>query len=179
MERMLVVVFDHEDKTHEALRALEELNEQSVIAIYADAVVSRDLAGTTTVVHTRYADPQGTMGGTAIGSLLGMLGGPVGLAVGAAAGFVAGAVTDFAKARLDRDFVADVMRALHPGSAALVAEINEESTDSVDARMKALAGRVWRRAVSEVADTEYVKKVAAIKADLARAKAKRHSRQAD
>ena len=59
MERMLVVVFDHEDKTHEALRALEELNEQSVIAIYADAIVAKDRGGATTVVKTRYADPQG------------------------------------------------------------------------------------------------------------------------
>jgi len=179
MERMLVVVFDHEDKTHEALRALEELNEQSVIAIYADAIVAKDRGGATTVVNTRYGDPQGTMGGTAIGSLIGMLGGPVGLAVGAATGFVIGATTDFAKARVDRDFLADVERALGRGKAAVVAEIDEESADPVDARMQALGGRVLRRALSEVVDADYEKKSAAIEARINRARAKHHPRQAD
>ena len=152
MKRMLVVVFDSEDKTHDALRALEDLNEQSVIALDADAVVSKNLRGATTVVKTHYADPRGTMGGIAMGSLLGILGGPVGLAVGAVTGFVIGATTDLAKARVDKDFVTDVVNALEPGKAAVVAEIDEESKAPVDARMEALGGRVLRRELAEVVE---------------------------
>jgi uncharacterized membrane protein len=179
MERMLVAVFDREERTHEALRALEDLNEQGVIAIYADAVVAKTLDGATTVVNARYGDPDGTMGGTAIGSLIGMLGGPVALAIGAATGFVIGVTTDFAKARVDQHFVADVVRALEPGKAAVVAEIDEEPTDPVDARMRALGGRVLRRDVSEVVDTESERKIAAIENDLNRAKDRHHPRHAD
>jgi hypothetical protein len=61
----------------------------------------------------------------------------------------------------------------------VVAEIDEESTDALDARMKAIGGRVLRRALSEVVDTEYEKKVAAIDADVNRARARHRPRPAD
>ena len=165
MERMLVAIFNSEDNAHLAAQALEELDEQSVIDLYADAIVTKDRDGAAKVVKTHRADPQGRMGGTAVGSLLGILGGHIGLALGAAAGFVIGAVTDFAKARVDRDFVTEVVKALTPGKTAVVAEIDEESTAPVNARMKALGGHVLRRELSKVVDTDYERKIAAEHAD--------------
>ena len=165
MERMLVAIFDSEDKARAAAQALEDLDEQSVIDLYADAIVTKDRHDAAKVVKTHRADPQGRMGGTAVGSLLGVLGGHIGLALGAAAGFVMGAVTDYAKARVDRDFVAEVVKALAPGKTAVVAEIDEESTEPVNARMKALGGRVLRRELSKVVDTEYERKIDARHAD--------------
>ena len=88
MERMLVVVFDDEAKAYEGSRALQGLGEDSIIAVHASRVVTKDPDGTTTVIKTHEALPEGTMGATAVGSLIGMFGGPVGLAVGAASGFV-------------------------------------------------------------------------------------------
>ena len=170
MERMLVVVFDSEDKAHDASRALEILGEGSVIALDADAVVTKDLSGAMTTVTTHHLDPEGTMGGTAIGSVIGMLGGPVGLAVGTAAGLAVGAATDLVRARVDRDFVHDVARTLQPGKAALVAEIDEEDTALVDVRMHELGGTVLRRDLSSVADTAYEEEVAALRANRAERK---------
>jgi uncharacterized membrane protein len=163
MERMLVVVFDSENKAYEASRALRRLEDESVIAVYADGVITKDRYGATTLVKTHRVAPQGKMGGTAVGSLLGLLGGPVGLALGATSGFVLGATTDFARARVARDFVTDVAHALVPGEAALVAEIDEESTGPVDARLATLGGVVFRRALSDVSDLESEKEIAAVR----------------
>jgi uncharacterized membrane protein len=154
MKRMLVVFFDSEEKAYEGARVLQTLYEESMIGVDDDVVVTKDRDGTTRVVKTHDADPQGTMGGTAVGSLIGFLGGPVGLAVGAASGFVLGAAADIARARLGRDFVRDVENALVPGQIALIAEIDEEDTDPVNAQMRALGGSIFRRALSDVADEQ-------------------------
>src|SRR5262249_55072876 len=64
MERMLVVVFDAEDKADKAAKELEQLKDLSVIALNADAIVAKDLQGDTTVAHPHTLDPQAAMGGT-------------------------------------------------------------------------------------------------------------------
>ncbi len=71
MERMLVVVFDDEAKAYEGSRALQGLGE-GIIAVHASRVVTKDPDGTTTVIKTHDALPEGTMGATAVGSLIGM-----------------------------------------------------------------------------------------------------------
>jgi uncharacterized membrane protein len=180
MERMLVVVFDDENKAYEASRALHALDdEESIIAVYADALVTKQRDGVATTTTLHHAVPDGTMGATAIGVLLGILGGPVGMAGGAAGGFLIGATADFARSRVGRDFVTDVVNSLEPGKTALVAEIDEESTDRVDARMDALGGFVFRRALSDVANTAYEDEVAAIEADLAQTKAEHAATRTD
>jgi uncharacterized membrane protein len=171
MERMLVVVFDNEAKAYDGSRAIQGLSDDNVIAVHASRVVTKDADGTTTVIKTHDALPEGTMGSTAVGSLIGMLGGPVGLAVGAASGFVVGATTDLARARVADDFVRDVEKALMPGRSAVVAAIDEESTDPVDARMAPFGGLVLRRALSDVWDSAYEEDIAAIETDIARTKA--------
>jgi uncharacterized membrane protein len=171
MERMLAVIFDSEHKAYDGSDALDDLDEISAIAVYDSVVVAKNDQGRITITKTHDPMPEGTMGATAVGTLIGLLGGPVGLAAGAVGGFVIGAATDFARARVGRDFVHDVEGALRPGKAALVAEINEESTDGVDARMEALGGVVFRRAQADAADTSYEQHVAALEADLAQTKA--------
>jgi len=171
MERMLVVVFDDEAKAQEGSRALQGLGEDSIIAVHASRVVTKDPDGTITPIKTYEALPEGTMGATAVGSLIGMFGGPVGLAVGAASGFVIGATTDLARARVANDFVGDVEQMLRPGRSAVVAAIDEESGDPVNARMTACGGSVLRRDLSDVWDSEYEQDVAAIETDIARTKA--------
>jgi len=152
MERMLAVVFDSADKARTAIRALERLQDESAIALHGAAIVTRHADRVSTIVDFDRSLPEGTMGGTAIGTLIGMLGGPVGLALGAATGFIVGATTDFARNRIDRGFADAVANALAPGKTAVVAEIDEESTDTVDASMRDLGGDVHRRALSDVVD---------------------------
>ena len=171
MDRMLVVVFDNESKAYEGKKALMQLDIDGSISVYGHAVVVKNADGTTTVRESDDRGPLGTLVGTTLGSLIGLLGGPAGLAIGAAVGFLGGGTLDLDKASIGEDFVDDVAAVLLPNKAAVVAEIEEDSTNPVDTRMEALGGTVFRRALSEVKHTIHDEHIAAMKADLAQMKA--------
>ena len=179
MDRMLVVVFDNENKAYEGKRALLQLDGEGSITAYGYAVVAKNSDGTAAVKQGDDVGPLGTLTGTALGSLIGLLGGPAGVAIGATAGLAAGATADLNNARISDDFVDDVSKVLLPNRVALIAEIEEDWTTPVDTRMEALGGIVFRRALSDVEDTVDDEDVAAIKADLAQMKAEHAQARAD
>jgi uncharacterized membrane protein len=179
MDRMLVVVFDTENKAYEGKKALHQLEDESSIVVYSHAVVARNADGSATVLQSDDTGPLGTLVGTSLGSLIGLLGGPAGLAIGAAVRFVAGGTVDLNKARIGDDFIADVTNELLPNRFAVVADIQEDWTTPVDTRMEALGGTVFRRALSEVKHTVDDEDIAAMKADLAQMKAAHAMAHAD
>ena len=179
MDRMLVVVFDNESKAYDGKKALQELDLEGVISVYGHAVVVKSPDGTPTVSESDDRGPLGTLVGTSLGGLIGLLLGPAGLAIAVAAGFLGGATVDLDKARIGEDFVDDVAAVLLPSKAALVAEIEEDSTAAVDTSMEALGGTVLRRALSEVKHNIHDEHIAAVKADLAQMKAEHAEAQAE
>jgi uncharacterized membrane protein len=179
MDRMLVIVFDSENKAYDGKKALSQLENEGSIAVYAYGVIGKNPDGTTTLKQGDDPGPLGTLVGTSLGSLIGLLGGPVGLAIGASAGLLAGGAVDLNNAGVGEDFVDDVRKALQPGKFALVAEIQEDWTTPVDSRMEAIGGTVYRRAVSEVKQTLHDENVAAMKADIAQMKAEQAKAHAE
>jgi uncharacterized membrane protein len=179
MDRMLVVVFDNESKAYKGKEALQLLDREGSIKLYAYAVVTKNVDGTATVKQSDDASPLGMLAGTSIGSLIGLLGGPVGLAIGATVGFLTGATADIDNARVGADFVDDVTTVLLPGRVAVVAQVDEEWTTPVDTRMEPLGGIVFRRALSAVQDTVNDEEIAGIKADIAQMKAELAQGHAD
>jgi len=179
MDRMLVVVFDTEPKAYEGRRALNELNDEGSISVYADAVIGKNADGSATVKQTNENALFGTLVGTSLGSLIGLLGGPVGLAIGASVGLLGGGIADLDNARIDADFIDDVSEQLVPGKFAVAAEIQEEWTTPVDLRMEAIGGKVFRRALSVVRHTMNDAQNEAMKADLAQLKAEHANARAD
>ncbi len=179
MDRMLVVVFDNEKTAYDGSRALQQLDADGSIAVYAAAVLVKNADGTTEVKQGNEAAPWGTLAGTAVGSLIGILGGPVGVAVGAVYGALVGAIPDLDNARVGSDFVDDVGKTLTPGKVALVAEIDEDWTTPVDTRMEALGGYIFRRSLADVVDTQDERDIASIKADIAQTKAEHADAKAE
>jgi uncharacterized membrane protein len=179
MDRMLVVIFDTEPKAYEGKKALNQLEAEDSIAVYAYAVMGRNPDGTITVRQSDDPGPLGTLVGTSVGALIGLLGGPVGAAIGAAAGVAVGGTVDIDNARIGQDFIDDVKQQLQPNKFAVVAEIQEDWTTPVDTRMGAIGGIVFRRALSEVKDTLNEEDVAAMKADMAQMKAEHAKAHAD
>jgi uncharacterized membrane protein len=108
----------------------------------------------------------GTLLGTTVGGLVALLGGPAAAAVGAASGLALGRFFDIDHLRVGEDFVEDVVRVLTPNKVAVIAEIDEEWTTPVDARMEALGGTVFRGAQSDVRQTSNDEEVASMKADV-------------
>ena len=179
MDRMLVVVFDNASKAYEGAKVLQELDGDGSISVYSHAVVVKNPDDTTTVRQSDDRGPFGTLVGTLLGSLIGLLGGPTGFAIGGAVGLVGGAAADLNKARIGDDFIVDVAKVLLPNRAAVVAEIEEDSTTPVDTRMEAIGGTVFRRGLSEVKHTIHDENIAAIKADLAQKTAEHAKADAD
>ncbi len=173
MDKMLVVVFDSEIKAYEASKALQELQNEGSINLYAKAVIARDAGGKVAVKQEGDAGPVGTAVGLLTGSLIGLIGGPVGLVIGAYAGTVGGMVYDLVNLGVGEDFLSDVEQYLLPGKAAVVAEVWEEWTLPVDNRMEALGGVVFRRTREDFVDDQIERDVAALNADLAELKAER------
>src|SRR5215475_15046081 len=164
MDRMLVVVFDNENKAYEGKKALQQLDGEGSISVYGYAVLAKDADGAVTVKQEDDVGPMGTLLGTSLGSLIGVLGGPAGMAVGAAAGMAAGSALDLTNSRVGSDFIDDVQKFLSPRKVALIAEIEEAWTTPVDTRMEAIGGTVFRRALSEVKQTTNQEDIAAMKA---------------
>jgi len=179
MDRMLVVVFDSENKAYEGKKALSQLDNEGSIVVYGYAVIGKNPDGTTTLKKSDDPGPMGTLVGTLLGSLIGLLGGPVGLAIGAGVGLLAGGTVDLNYATVGEDFVDDVKQALQPNRFAVVAEIQEDWTTPVDSRMEAIGGTVYRRALSEVKHTLHDEHVAAMKADLAQMRAEQAKAHTD
>lgn len=101
-----------------------------------------------------------------VGALVGLMAGPVGMVVGAMTGTLAGAIRDFWIAGVDLDFVAEAERMLLPGKVALVAEVDEEWAVPVDASLEASGNAVFRRARSEVIDTQFDHAIGGFKGEI-------------
>lgn len=179
MDRMLVVVFDTENKAYAGEKALLQLDYEGSLTVYAHAVLAKKADGTTVVLKSDDSGPIGTLLGTTWGALIGLLGGPVGVAVGAGAGLVAGGALDLGALRLGSDFIEDATKLLQPNRVAVVAEIDENWTTPVDTRMEEFGGTVIRRSLSDVKEKIDNAHIAAMKADLAQMKAEHAKAYAD
>jgi len=179
MDRMLVVVFDNESKAYEGKKALQQLDNEGSISVYAYAVLAKHADGTASIKQGDDVGPVGTLLGTSVGSLVGLLGGPVGAAIGATIGATNGSIFDLHNARIADDFIDDVTKALTPNKVAVVAQVDEEWTTPVDTRMEAIGGNVFRRALSEAREKVDDEDIAAMKADVAQLKTEHAKAQAD
>jgi uncharacterized membrane protein len=178
MDRMLVVVFDNESRAYEGKKALQALDGEGNINLYAYAVLAKNSDGTSTIKQGDDVGPVGTLLGTSVGSLIALLGGPAGAAIGAGT-ILGGGIFDLHNVRIADDFIDDVSKALAPNKVAVLAQVDEEWTTPVDKRMEALGGTVFRRALSEVTDTVNQEELTAMKADHAQFKAELATADAD
>jgi uncharacterized membrane protein len=170
MNKMLVAVFNDEAQAFEGLSALKDLHKDGDITLYATAVLSKDVSGKVNMKQAADQGPIGTALGMLTGSLVGLLAGPVGLAVGASIGGLSGMITDLNKSGIDIQFVDDVSKALSPGKAAVLADVEESWTTPVDTRLGNLGGMAFRRLRSEVVEDQLTRESAAFKAEVTQLK---------
>ena len=167
MDKILVVIFDDENKAYEGSRTLQDLHNEGSLTLYAKAVIAKNASGQVSVKQTDDEGPVGTGVGLLTGSLLGLLGGPVGVALGAYAGMFGGMLYDLANLGVGEDFLAEVGQYLEPGKAAVVAEVWEAWVLPVDSGMQAIGGVVFRRTRGEITDAQIERDVTALKAEIA------------
>ena len=166
MNKMLAAVFGTEVAAYEGLDALKDLHKDGDITLYATAVIAKDSGGAVTVKQSADEGPIGTGIGLLSGSAVGLLGGPVGVAVGATLGSLTGMLFDLDKSGVDLDFVDEVSKALTPGKAAVLADIEETWLTPVDTKLGTLGGVVFRRLRSEVVEDQLAREAAEFDAEL-------------
>jgi uncharacterized membrane protein len=181
MEKMIVIVFDNEQKAREGLEAIRWLNSDGTISVYGAQTVVKEKDGFLRVVDNDdlAGVPIGAAGGAAVGALLGLIGGPIGMPLGAAAGAMIGSFGDMEEAGVTDDFVNEVGIALTPGKAAIVANIGEKFVTPLDSRMERIGGVVFRQTRTLAKTMQEDRDAAAHKAEMEQLKVERAQAKAE
>ena len=136
---------------YQALTDLEQLDSQGQIKIAGAAVVTRDLDGRVDVKSDVANDAYvGTASGGAIGLLLGIIGGPLGMLLGGTYGVLVGSLFDIDDATTTESALGAISKQVQPTRTAVLAQVDEQSPEVIDAAMARLGGQVMRRPASEV-----------------------------
>jgi uncharacterized membrane protein len=159
--RVIVAVFATQNQAYDAAGQIQNLDKEGIIRLKRGAIATKDAKGNLTIPDTKgVGTAWGLLGGGLIGGLLGAMLGPVGVAAGAAAsaaaagavlgatsGGILGATVDLGKFGVSEDFIDDVSTQLNPGETALIAEVDEGPTQSIDRIVSLHGGRVYRSEV--------------------------------
>lgn len=151
MENVLAVNFDEDSKAYEAMTTLKELDDQGRIELIGAAVVVRDEDGQV-VTKDSVGDTglQGTATGGMIGLLIGILGGPLGVLIGGAEGLLIGSLVDVSDAEETDSVLTAISRSVHADHTALLAQVDEQSPEVIDAAMARLGGTIERKPLDEL-----------------------------
>lgn len=154
MNRIIISVFENEQKAAEGLQELKNLHKNGDITIYASAVLQKNSEGKVDVKQTSEQGPIGTAVGGLTGALVGMFAGPAGLAVGTAVGMYGGMFYDIDKSFFDISFMEQATEAIETGKTAVIIDADEEWTTPVDSKIESLGGLVYRKNRSDVEDVQ-------------------------
>ena len=148
---VIAVTFGDDRSAYQALTVLRELDAQNRVGVQEAVVVVRGEDGQVVAKDQIASDElPGTAGGGVIGLLLGVIGGPIGMLVGGSYGLLVGSMFDVYDAGETETALGAIAETVKPGHPALLAVVDEQSTDVLDAAMTDLGGTVLRRAVVDV-----------------------------
>lgn len=146
--RAIAALFPTTNQAYDAATSIKSLADEGKLEVKGAAIVAKDSKGNVSALDrddSRW--PWGIIGGPIVGGLIGLLAGPVGAVAGALVGGVIGWTADLVSIGLDDDFLSSVTAALEPGMTALVAEIDEGSTEAVDRAVAMNGGRIYRTGI--------------------------------
>jgi uncharacterized membrane protein len=179
-ENVVVVRFTEPSKANEALAVLKQCDKEGRITLESAAVVERTSKGDLRMMDEwDNVGPLGLAGGSLLGMLIGVLGGPVGVLLGWGAGAAVGGSFDIDRATESDEALTVLARAIPPGSAGVIASVEEPVVEVVDAEMGMLGGEATRRSLVDViAELGAAHEAAAVAAREAR-RTVREQRKAD
>lgn len=160
---VIVATFDTHNQAYDAASEIDRLSD-GIADVMSGAIVEKDPLGNVTTLDTKniggaWGTVGGVAGGALVGALVGLLAGPGGAAIGTAAGAAAassGAAAgslmggtlgwsgDLINLGLNEDYLDTVCTRMLPGTTAVVAEVEEDSSEPVDAAVMRHGGFVYR-----------------------------------
>jgi uncharacterized membrane protein len=148
---VIAVSFEDDRSAYKALTLLKELDSQHRVRVVEAVVVVRDEDGQ--VVEKDMVESTslpGAASGGLIGLMIGVLGGPLGVLVGGTYGLFVGSLFDLSDIEESDSALAAISSSVRLGHTALLAVVDEQSPEVVDAAMADLDGTVVRRSVADV-----------------------------
>lgn len=151
MDSVIVVNFGEDSKAYDALTKLKELDGQRQIELAeAVVVVRREDGQLKTMDVVGDESLTGTATGGIIGLIVGILGGPLGVLLGGATGILIGSLFDVDDDDETDSVLGELSHSVRVGRTALLAEVEEQSPEVVDAAMAELGATIVRRDVDDV-----------------------------
>jgi uncharacterized membrane protein len=148
---VIAVSFEDDGNGYKAMTLLEELASQHRIDVQEAVVVVRREDGQV-VANDKVESSSlpATATGGVLGLLVGIIGGPLGVLVGGTYGLVVGSLFDIYDADVSDSALATISSEVKVGHTALLAVVDEPSTEIVDAAMSDVGGTVARRPLVDV-----------------------------
>jgi uncharacterized membrane protein len=150
-QTVIAVSFEDDGNAYKAMTLLEELASQHRIDVQEAVVVARHEDGQVVAMdRVESSSLPATATGGVLGLLVGIIGGPLGVLVGGTYGLVVGSLFDIYDADVSDSALATISSSVKVGHTALLAVIDEPSTEIVDAAMSDVGGTVVRRPLADV-----------------------------
>ena len=148
---VLTLNFAADGDAYQSLTTLKELDEQGQVGLEGAAVVLRHEDGSIEIKDEvgdiGYA---GTATGGAVGLIVGILGGPIGVLLGGATGVLVGSLFDLDDLDETDSVLSEMSRTVQVGHRAVVAVVDEQSPEVIDAAIQRLNGTVLRVPLTDV-----------------------------
>jgi uncharacterized membrane protein len=150
MTNLIIASFKEEAGAIAASKKLSDLETIGDISIYEMAVIKKNPDGEAVVLQAAEDSLGGvkTISGLAIGTFIGSLAGPVGMVVGMFTGALVGQAEEADDYGFAADFVSGVAEKLQPGTAAIVAEVEEDDPVFIDSTLNMIGATVTRTDVN-------------------------------
>ena len=151
MENVLTINFSEDGDAYEALTTLKELDDQGQVGLEGAAVVQRHEDGTI-AIKDEVGDIgyEGAATGGIVGLIVGILGGPIGVLLGGATGVLIGSLFDMDDLDESDSVLSEMSRAVRVDHAAVVAAVDEQSPEIIDAAVQKLNGTILRLPLADV-----------------------------
>ena len=151
MQNVLAINFTEDGDAYEALTTLKELDQQGQVALEGAAVVMRQQDGSI-AIKDEVGDIgyEGTATGGVIGLIVGILGGPIGVLLGGATGVLIGSLFDLDDLDETDSVLSEMSKNVQAGHRAVIAVVDEQSPEVVDAAIQKLNGTVLRVPLADV-----------------------------
>jgi uncharacterized membrane protein len=179
---VLAINFTDDGNAYEALTTLKELDAQGQVELEGAAVVLRAEDGSI-AIKDEVGDIgyEGAATGGVVGLIVGILGGPIGVLIGGATGVLVGSLFDLDDVDETESVLGEMSRAVRPGHSAVLAVVDEQSPEVIDAAMLRLNGAVLRLPLidveAEIAAAEEAQRAAKKEARKALREARREQRK--
>ena len=143
---VIAVSFEDDGNAYKAMTLLEELASQHRIDVQEAVVVVRREDGQVVAKdRVESSSLPATATGGLTGLLIGVIGGPLGMLIGGTYGLLVGSLFDVYDAGTADSALSEISSSVKIGHTALLAVVDEQSPEVVDAAMSDLGGAVARR----------------------------------